>query len=120
MCGRELQEKTLGQLKSGLAFATVPTQAYAANSAWKQLVALAHNLLVTFQIETGAPCRTLTPKRTVLPRLQSGQTLALHPVPPRRPTPAPAGNRGATIDRQYGPRSTCSPDSHRRWSAHSY
>lgn len=75
MCGRGLQEKTLGQLKSGLAFATVPTQAYAANSAWQQLVALTHNLLVNFQIETGAPCRTLTPKRTVLPRLQSVQTL---------------------------------------------
>ena len=75
MCGRGLQEKTLGQLKSGLAFHTVPTQAYAANSAWQQLVALAHNLLVNFQIETGAPCRPLTPKRTVLPRLQSVQTL---------------------------------------------
>lgn len=75
MCGRGLQEKTLGQLKSGLAFHTVPTQAYAANSAWQQLVALAHNLLVNFQIETGAPCRRLTPKRTVLPRLQSIQTL---------------------------------------------
>jgi len=75
MCGRGLQEKTLGQLKSGLAFHTVPTQAYAANSAWQQLVALAHNLLINFQIETGAPCRALTRKRTVLPRLQSVQTL---------------------------------------------
>jgi hypothetical protein len=75
MCGRGLQEKTLGQLKTGLAFHTVPTQAYAANSAWQQLVALAHNLLVNFQIETGAPCRRLTAKRTVLPRLVSIQTL---------------------------------------------
>jgi hypothetical protein len=54
---------------------TVPTQAYAADSAWQQLVALAHNLFINFQIETGAPCRALTPKRTVLPRLQSVQTL---------------------------------------------
>jgi len=75
MCGRGLQEKTLGQLKSGLAFATVPTQAYAANSAWQQLVVLVHNLLVNFQIETGAPCRALTRKRTVRPLLQSVQTL---------------------------------------------
>lgn len=75
MCGRGLQEKTLGQLKSGLAFQTVPTRAYAANSAWQQVVALAHNLLINFQIETGAPCRRLTRKRTVMPRLQSIQTL---------------------------------------------
>jgi hypothetical protein len=75
MCGRGLQEKTLGQLKSGLAFATIPTQRYAANSAWQQLVILAHNLLVNFQIETGAPVRALTPKRTVRPLLQSVHTL---------------------------------------------
>ncbi|MCX6543702.1 MAG: IS1380 family transposase [Acidobacteria bacterium] len=75
MCGRGLQEKTLGQLKSGLAFQTVPTQAYAANSAWQQVVTLAHNLLINFQIETGAACRRPTRKRTVLPRLQSIQTL---------------------------------------------
>ena len=74
MCGRGLQEKTLGQLKSGLAFHTVPTRAYAANSAWQQLVALAHNLLANLQIETGAACRPMTRKRTVLPRLQSVQT----------------------------------------------
>jgi len=32
----------------------VPTLAYAANSAWQQLVALTHNLLTNFQIDTGA------------------------------------------------------------------
>ncbi len=75
MCGRGLQEKTIGTLKSGLAFDTIPTQRYAANSAWQQLVVLAHNLLVNFQIETGASYRRRTRKHTVLPQLQTVQTL---------------------------------------------
>ena len=48
-------EKTIAQLKTALAFHSVPTQTYAANSAWQQLVVLAHNLLTNFQLETGAP-----------------------------------------------------------------
>ena len=44
MCGRGNHEKTIAQLKTGLAFHTVPTMAYGANSAWQQFVALAHNL----------------------------------------------------------------------------
>ena len=75
MCGRGGQEKTLGQLKGGLALHSVPTNAYAANSAWQQLVVLAHNLLTNFQIETGAVCRSLSRKRTVLPLLHSVHTL---------------------------------------------
>jgi hypothetical protein len=75
MCGRGGQEKTLGQLKGGLGLHSVPTNAYAANSAWQQLVILAHNLLTNFQIETGAVCRGLSRRRTVLPLLQSVQTL---------------------------------------------
>jgi DDE family transposase len=75
MCGRGNHEKTLGQLKTGLAFHTVPTMAYAANSAWQQLVALTHNLLTNFQIATGAVRRKPSRKRTVLHVLQSAQTL---------------------------------------------
>jgi hypothetical protein len=75
MAGRGNHEKTIGQLKSGLAFHTVPTNAYAANSAWQQLVALAHNLLTNFQIDTGARERTRTRKHTVLHLLRSVQTL---------------------------------------------
>jgi len=74
-CGRGNHEKTIAQLKTGLAFHTVPTMAYAANSAWQQLVVLAHNLLTNFQIETGALRRAPTRKRTVLPVLQTIQTL---------------------------------------------
>jgi Transposase DDE domain group 1 len=74
-CGRGNHEKTIAQLKSGLAFHTVPTMAYAANSAWQQLVVLVHNLLTNFQIETGAVRRAATRKRTALPVLQGVQTL---------------------------------------------
>ena len=74
-CGRGNHEKTIAQLKTGLAFHTVPTMAYAANSAWQQLVVLTHNLLTNFQIATGAVRRRSSRKRTVLHRLQSVQTL---------------------------------------------
>ena len=75
MCGRGNHEKTIAQLKTGLAFHTVPTMAYAANSAWQQLVALTHNLLTNFQISTGALRRKSSRKRTVLHVLQNIQTL---------------------------------------------
>lgn len=66
MCGRGGHEKTIGELKTGLAFDSIPTRRYGANSAWQQLVALAHNLLVNFQVEAGAPKRKRTPKRTAV------------------------------------------------------
>ncbi len=74
-CGRGNHEKTIAQLKTELAFHSIPTQAYAANSAWQQLVVLAHNLLINFQLDTGAPQRRRTRKHTVLPLLQTVQTL---------------------------------------------
>lgn len=75
MAGRGNHEKTIGQLKGGLAFHTVPTMAYAANSAWQQLVVLTHNLLTNFQIQTGAERRRRSRKHTALPLLQTVQTL---------------------------------------------
>ena len=75
MAGHGAHEKTITQLKSGLAFHTVPTLAYAANSAWQQLVALTHNLLTNFQIDTGAERRRRSRKHTALPRLSTVQTL---------------------------------------------
>jgi hypothetical protein len=57
------------------AFHTVPTMANAANRAWQRLVVLTHNLLNNFQIETGAPRRAPTRRRTVLPLLETIQTL---------------------------------------------
>ncbi len=75
MAGRSVQEKTLGELKDGLAFDSVPTNHYQANSAWQQIVTLAHNLLTNFQIEAGAEPKKRTRKRTALFRLQRVRTL---------------------------------------------
>jgi hypothetical protein len=75
MCGRGAHEKAIGQLKSGLAFDAIPTHHYGANSAWQQLVALAHNLLTNFQIEAGAPRKPRSVKRTTRFVLKSVQTL---------------------------------------------
>ncbi|MDI6773680.1 MAG: IS1380 family transposase [bacterium] len=75
MCGRGAHEKAIGELKSSLAFASIPTQHYGANSAWQQLVALAHNLLVNFQIEGGAARRPRGFRATALFVLKSAQTL---------------------------------------------
>ncbi len=75
MCGRGVHEKIIGQLKNDLAFDSVPTNHYGANSAWQQIVALAHNLLINFQIETGASRRNRSWKNTVIFKLKSVQTL---------------------------------------------
>ena len=79
-CGRGNHEKTIAQLQTGLAFHTVPTMAYAANSAWQHLVVLTHNLLTNFQIETGVTQRApMRGSRTVLPLLQTTPDPALRP-----------------------------------------
>jgi len=75
MCGRGMHEKVIGDLKSCLAFGTIPTHHYGANSAWQQIVVLAHNLLANFQIETGVCRRGRSRKYTALHPLQSAQTL---------------------------------------------
>ncbi len=66
MCGRGAHEKVIGELKNGLAFDTIPTSHYQANSAWQQIVVLAHNLLTNFQIDTGAARRSRSHKGTAL------------------------------------------------------
>jgi hypothetical protein len=75
MCGRGAHEKAIGELKTGLAFDTIPTNHYGANSAWQQIVVLTHNLLTNFQIETGARQRARSQKRTTLFVLKSSRTL---------------------------------------------
>ena len=123
-CGRGNHEKTIAQLKTGLAFHSVPTQTYAANSAWQQLVVLAHNLLTNFQLETGAPPRRRTRKHTVVPLLQSVQTLRFELCVARVVQPVGVGNarhrgrqrlvhlRRPAHDPAMAPRDvvTCGPD----------
>ena len=76
MSGRGAQEKTFSELKNDLAFDVIPTNHYAANSAWQQLCALAHNLMRAFQLDTGiASHRSRTRKRTAVYRLMTMKTL---------------------------------------------
>ncbi|MFH0777235.1 MAG: IS1380 family transposase [Candidatus Eisenbacteria bacterium] len=75
MCGRGAHERVIGELKSHLAFDTVPTNRFGANSAWQQIVAIVHNLLTNFQIDTGAGRRHRTHKRTNLFNLKTAQSL---------------------------------------------
>jgi hypothetical protein len=75
MCGRGAHEKVIGELKTGLAFNTIPTNHYGANSAWQQLVALAHNLLLNFQAAAGAERRSRSRKSTAVYRFSQVRTL---------------------------------------------
>jgi hypothetical protein len=64
MAGRGGHEKTLAELKQHLAFGSVVTQDWDANSTWQQLSAMTHNLVRQFQIEMGAKPRKNGRKRT--------------------------------------------------------
>ena len=73
-------EKTIAQLKT---FHSVPTQTYAANSAWQQLVVLAHNLLTNFQLETGAPAAAPHPEDRRAPAAACRRSASVSLCPPR-------------------------------------
>jgi hypothetical protein len=75
MAGRGGHEKTLGELKQHLAFDTIPTQDWDANSAWLLLSALTHNVVRQFQLTTGATARLNGRKRTYRWVLESLRTL---------------------------------------------
>ena len=76
MAGRGGHEKTLGELKQHVAFATVPTNDEDANSTWQLLSALTHNLVRDFQVKAGiATRRTNGRKRTTRFAFQSLRTL---------------------------------------------
>jgi Transposase DDE domain group 1 len=75
MCGRGVHEKVYGELKSGFAFACVPTMRYAANSAWQLLSVLAFNLMRGFQLATTAERRGATRRRRTRFRFETIHTL---------------------------------------------
>jgi Transposase DDE domain group 1 len=76
MAGRGAQEKTFAELKGEFALDAMPTNHYAANSAWQQLSILAHNLTVGFQLHTDlADRKPRSPKRTYAYTLSSMKTL---------------------------------------------
>ena len=75
MCGRGTHEKVYGELKSGFAFASIPSMRYAANSAWQCLSVLAFNLNRSFQRATTSARRPATRKRRTLHRFETIHTL---------------------------------------------
>ena len=75
MCGRGVHEKVYGELKSGFAFACVPSMQYVANSAWQCLSVLAFNLSRSFQLATTARRRPASRKRHTLFGFETIHTL---------------------------------------------
>jgi hypothetical protein len=75
MAGRGVHEKVYGELKSGVAFACVPSMQYAANSAWQALSVLAFNLSRSFQLATTARRRGPSRKRRALFAFETIHTL---------------------------------------------
>jgi Transposase DDE domain group 1 len=74
-CGRGAQEKTFAELKGEFALDVVPTNHYAANSAWQQLSVLAHNLMRSFQLDTLAEPKPRSRKRIYAFLFRSMRTL---------------------------------------------
>lgn len=74
MAGRGGHEKTLCELKQHLAFDTIPTRDWDANSTWQLISALTHNVFRQFQITTTAAVRTNGRKRTYRWVLESLRT----------------------------------------------
>ncbi|MBW1688175.1 MAG: IS1380 family transposase [Deltaproteobacteria bacterium] len=75
MAGRGGHEKTLCELKQHLAFDTIPTNDWDANSTWQLISALTHNVVRQFQITMGAVERANGRKRTYRWVLESLRTL---------------------------------------------
>lgn len=75
MAGRGAHEKVLSELKGSYAFDAIPTHSYAANSTWQILSTMAHNLMVSFQIDAGADRRPQTSKRSPLFELRRMATM---------------------------------------------
>jgi hypothetical protein len=74
MAGRGGHEKTLCELKQHLAFDTIPTRDWDANSTWMLISALTHNVFRQFQIATTAAQRSNGRKRTYRWVLESLRT----------------------------------------------
>ena len=67
LCGRGTHEKVYGELKGGFAFNCVPTQRYAANSAWQVMSILAFNLMRALQIGMTERRNANRKRRTIRP-----------------------------------------------------
>ena len=74
-CGRGAHEKAYADLKTGFAFASVPSRSYHANSAWQVFSVMAFNLMRGYQRATGAVPRSQNRKRRSRWRFQTIQSL---------------------------------------------
>lgn len=109
MAGRGGHEKTLGELKTHLAFDTVPCEDWDANCGWQLLVGLTHNLIRHFQLCTTAVRRPRGRKRTTLFVMETLRTLRFELI-----------NVPARLVRPQGRevlRVAASPDARRRYEA---
>ena len=91
MAGRGGHEKTLSEVTQHVAFGTVATNDWDADSAWQLLSAVTHNLVRQFQIETGAALRPNGRKRTYRFKLPSSSRYASSCSTCPRASPDPTG-----------------------------
>ncbi len=73
--GSRERSSSLAELNGEFGLDVVPTNHYAANSAWQQLSVLAHNLFRGFQRDTGARPKRRSRKRTYAYLLRSMRTV---------------------------------------------
>jgi hypothetical protein len=105
MAGRGGHENTLGELKSGLAFASVVAQDWDANSAWQIFNALTHNLVRDFQLHAGiATVKPNTRKRTARLRFRKMRTLRFQWIHLPARIAQPQGRRELRIAAEPGTR----------------
>ena len=98
MAGRGSHEKTLAELKHNVAFGSVVTDDWDANSTWQLLSALTHNLMQHYQLKTGlASPRRNGPKRTYRHRFLSMRTLRFLTIHLPARVARPAGRRELRI-----------------------
>ncbi len=98
MAGRGAHEKTLAELKQNVAFGSVVTDDWDANSTWQLLSALTHNLMRHYQLKTGlAVARPNGLKRTYRHRFLSMRTLRFLTIHLPARVARPAGRRELRI-----------------------
>ena len=97
LAGRGGHEKTFGELKQNLAFDTIPTNEWGANSAWQLISGLTLNLIRQFQLHTDAPMRRNGRKRTYRFVLQSLRTLRFELIHLPAKLARPGGRRELRI-----------------------
>jgi len=93
LAGRGGHEKTLCELKQNLAFDTIPTDEWGANTAWQLISGLTLNLIRQFQLYTDAPERKNGRKRTCRFVLQSLRTLRFELIHLPAKLARPSGRR---------------------------